>query len=164
MGKSETWDQFGVDGHGIRRPNKESTPGPPSRTWLPPMLPVPQVRGPQEDKYGGLPQVWLLKLSRLDHQLHLLLRLTPRQHKTQAMAFVGISLDHVRGKTLQPHLELLLLSGKPKQPYLLDTLLTMLKAFAMYGYDAGVLGGVQTTEPFLKAMGVSRDFSPLLLL
>jgi hypothetical protein len=40
----------------------------------------------------------------------------------------------------------------------------MLKAFAMYGYDAGVLGGVQTTEPFLKAMGVSRDFSPLLLL
>lgn len=23
----------------------------------------------------------------------------------------------------------------------------------MYGYDAGVLGGVQGTEPFLKAMG-----------
>ena len=26
----------------------------------------------------------------------------------------------------------------------------------MYGYDAGVLGGVQTTEPFLKAMGVRQ--------
>jgi hypothetical protein len=25
----------------------------------------------------------------------------------------------------------------------------------LYGYDAGVLGGVQTTEPFLRAMGVS---------
>jgi hypothetical protein len=24
----------------------------------------------------------------------------------------------------------------------------------LYGYDAGVLGGVQDTEPFLKAMGV----------
>ncbi|KFZ10526.1 hypothetical protein V502_08077 [Pseudogymnoascus sp. VKM F-4520 (FW-2644)] len=26
-------------------------------------------------------------------------------------------------------------------------------SFCMYGYDAGVLGGVQTTEPFLRAMG-----------
>lgn len=26
-------------------------------------------------------------------------------------------------------------------------------AFCMYGYDAGVLGGVQTTKPFLDAMG-----------
>lgn len=25
----------------------------------------------------------------------------------------------------------------------------------MYGYDAGVLGGVQTTQPYLDAMGVS---------
>ena len=25
----------------------------------------------------------------------------------------------------------------------------------MYGYDAGVLGGVQETEPFRRAMGVS---------
>jgi hypothetical protein len=24
----------------------------------------------------------------------------------------------------------------------------------MYGYDAGVLGGVQATEPFLNAIGV----------
>lgn len=27
----------------------------------------------------------------------------------------------------------------------------------MYGYDAGVLGGVQTTEPFLAAMQVRRS-------
>ena len=27
----------------------------------------------------------------------------------------------------------------------------------MYGYDAGVLGGVQETEPFRKAMGVSSE-------
>jgi len=27
-------------------------------------------------------------------------------------------------------------------------------SFAMYGYDAGVLGGVQTTKPFLDAMKV----------
>lgn len=26
----------------------------------------------------------------------------------------------------------------------------------LFGYDAGVLGGVQTTEPFLKAMGVGQ--------
>lgn len=32
--------------------------------------------------------------------------------------------------------------------------LTNEQAFMMYGYDAGVLGGVQSTEPFLKAMGV----------
>jgi hypothetical protein len=30
----------------------------------------------------------------------------------------------------------------------------LFQAFAMYGYDAGVLGGVQGTEPFLSAMGV----------
>ncbi|KAK3718642.1 hypothetical protein LTR37_004859 [Vermiconidia calcicola] len=28
------------------------------------------------------------------------------------------------------------------------------QAFLIFGYDAGVLGGVQTTEPFLNAMGV----------
>ena len=36
------------------------------------------------------------------------------------------------------------------------------QAFMMYGFDAGVLGGVQDTEPFLTAMGVrphcSQDF------
>jgi hypothetical protein len=26
----------------------------------------------------------------------------------------------------------------------------------MFGYDAGILGGVQTTKPFLDAMGVSK--------
>lgn len=26
----------------------------------------------------------------------------------------------------------------------------------MYGYDAGVLGGVQGTKPFLNAIGVSE--------
>ena len=30
----------------------------------------------------------------------------------------------------------------------------------MYGYDAGVLGGVQETEPFRKAMGVSSELCP----
>jgi hypothetical protein len=29
------------------------------------------------------------------------------------------------------------------------------QAFALYGYDAGVLGGVQNTKPFLDAIGVS---------
>jgi hypothetical protein len=28
------------------------------------------------------------------------------------------------------------------------------QAFTMYGYDAGVLGGVQATKPFLDAIGV----------
>jgi hypothetical protein len=28
-----------------------------------------------------------------------------------------------------------------------------LEAFMLYGYDAGVLGGVQNTKPFLDAMG-----------
>lgn len=28
------------------------------------------------------------------------------------------------------------------------------QGFMMFGYDAGVLGGVQTTEPFLSALGV----------
>lgn len=30
------------------------------------------------------------------------------------------------------------------------------QSFFMYGYDAGVLGGVQETEPFHRAMGVSN--------
>jgi len=29
------------------------------------------------------------------------------------------------------------------------------QAFCLYGYDAGVLGGVQSTKPFLDAIGVS---------
>ncbi|KAL4876842.1 general substrate transporter [Aspergillus karnatakaensis] len=32
-------------------------------------------------------------------------------------------------------------------------------AFGMYGYDAGVLGGVQETKPFRDALGVSPGFS-----
>lgn len=28
------------------------------------------------------------------------------------------------------------------------------QSFCNYGYDAGILGGVQTTKPFLDAMGV----------
>jgi hypothetical protein len=35
-----------------------------------------------------------------------------------------------------------------------SSILMTLQAFMMYGYDAGVLGGVQATEPFLAAMGV----------
>lgn len=30
------------------------------------------------------------------------------------------------------------------------------QAFALYGYDAGVLGGVQNTKPFLDAIGVGQ--------
>ena len=32
--------------------------------------------------------------------------------------------------------------------------LTAAQSFCNYGYDAGILGGVQTTEPFLDAIGV----------
>lgn len=35
------------------------------------------------------------------------------------------------------------------------------QAFMMFGYDAGVLGGVQTTEPFLNAMGVCSASSDI---
>jgi len=31
------------------------------------------------------------------------------------------------------------------------------QSFLLYGYDAGVLGGVQETKPFLHAMGVSNN-------
>lgn len=31
------------------------------------------------------------------------------------------------------------------------------QSFLLYGYDAGVLGGVQETKPFLHAMGVSKS-------
>ena len=34
----------------------------------------------------------------------------------------------------------------------------------MYGYDAGVLGGVQTTKAYLDALGVRRIRSPSLVL
>jgi hypothetical protein len=38
----------------------------------------------------------------------------------------------------------------------------------MYGYDAGVLGGVQATEPFLNAIGVralhAKTFPPLTII
>ena len=30
-------------------------------------------------------------------------------------------------------------------------------AFMIFGYDAGVLGGVQTTQPFLDALKISDD-------
>jgi hypothetical protein len=35
----------------------------------------------------------------------------------------------------------------------------MQEAFALYGYDAGVLGGVQNTQPFLDAIGVRKIHS-----
>lgn len=34
-----------------------------------------------------------------------------------------------------------------------ETLVNAWQSFCMYGYDAGVLGGVQTTKPFLDAIG-----------
>ncbi|UPK94714.1 hypothetical protein LCI18_005649 [Fusarium solani-melongenae] len=36
---------------------------------------------------------------------------------------------------------------------LLSTSCAILQSFCLYGYDAGVLGGIQETEPFLHAMG-----------
>lgn len=40
--------------------------------------------------------------------------------------------------------------------------LTPWQAFLIFGYDAGVLGGVQTTKPFLDALKVGLPDSDLL--
>ena len=38
---------------------------------------------------------------------------------------------------------------------------TCYKAFTMFGYDAGVLGGIQETAPFRNAIGVRLGYHPL---
>jgi hypothetical protein len=69
------------------------------------------------------------------------------------------------GQDALSHHELLLLYG---MLYLLiqDEAFTddFCKAFCMYGYDAGVLGGVQTTQAYLDALGVCRYLSLTLTL
>jgi hypothetical protein len=62
-----------------------------------------------------------------------------------------------KGSSPLPSDEYMLLAGKHLhlQALTIDSQSTdsfYLQSFCMYGYDAGVLGGVQTTKPFLDAM------------
>ena len=52
---------------------------------------------------------------------------------------------------LQGHVDMLFIGERENLSW--EELANAWQSFCMYGYDAGVLGGVQTTRPFLEAMG-----------
>ena len=71
---------------------------------------------------------------------------------------ISRDVAETRGQVvLQPHVLFMrhgeVFSGNPPR----TSSSQVVQAFLIFGYDAGVLGGVQTTKPFLDALGVNEE-------